>query len=357
MVNTVPTERNGITGVIFNFIESFPKGVVELGYVAINEPDEVFRIKLGIVGARLYVVPREIMHPLRYVRNLANVARGYDAIHVHGNSATLVLEMMAAKMAGVPLRIAHSHNSNCSMHLIHRTVWPLFQTLCNSRLSCSDKAGRWLFGKRDFTVINNGIDTARFSFNAGNRKDIREMIEVTGPIVGHVGNFDYAKNHTFIMQVFAEMKKTIPDATLMLVGGGEDMPRFQTMACVLGIEDSVIFTGSVSDSAPYMSAMDMVLMPSHYEGMPLTLVEEQANGLRGVVSDTITRNANLTGNLTYLSLADPMEKWVKTITAILNNPQDRVMASQAAIIKIKDSGYDIHQEAIKLLGCYRNRNC
>ena len=302
MVNTVPTERNGITGVVFNFIGAFPKGAVELGYVTINEPDESFRIKLGIVGARLYVVPREIRHPLRYVRNLANAARGYDAIHAHGNSATLVLEMLAAKMAGVPLRIAHSHSSNCSMHLIHRIMWPLFQTLCNSRLSCSDKAGRWLFGKRDFTVINNGIDTARFSFNAENRKDIREMIEVTGPIVGHVGNFDYAKNHTFILQVFAEVKKTIPDAKLMLVGGGENMPKFQTMACGLGIQDSVIFTGPVSDTAPYMSAMDMVLMPSHYEGMPLTLVEEQANGLRCVVSDTITRNADLTGNLTYLSL-------------------------------------------------------
>ena len=193
MVNTVPTERNGITGVVFNFIGAFPKGAVELGYVTINEPDESFRIKLGIVGARLYVVPREIRHPLRYVRNLANAARGYDAIHAHGDSATLVLEMLAAKMAGVPLRIAHSHSSNCSMHLIHRIMWPLFQTLCNSRLSCSDKAGIWLFGKRDFTVINNGIDTARFSFNAENRKDIREMIEVTGPIVGHVGNFDYAK--------------------------------------------------------------------------------------------------------------------------------------------------------------------
>ena len=150
------------------------------------------------------------------------------------------------------------------------------------------------------------------------------------------------------MQVFAEIEKTIPDATLMLVGGGEDMPRFQTMACGLGIEDSVIFTGSVSDSRHHICLPWIwYFMPSHYEGMPLTLVEEQANGLRGVVSDTITRNANLTGNLTYLSLADPMEKWVKTITAILNNPQDRVMASQAAIIKIKDSGYDIHQEAIK----------
>lgn len=355
MVNTVPTERNGITGVVFNFIGAFPKGAVELGYVTINEPDESFRIKLGIVGARLYVVPREIRHPLRYVRNLANAARGYDAIHAHGNSATLFLEMLAAKMAGVPLRIAHSHNSNCSMHLIHRIMWPLFQTLCNSRLSCSDKAGIWLFGKRDFTVINNGIDTARFSFNAENRKDIREMIEVTGPIVGHVGNFDYAKNHTFILQVFAEVKKTIPDAKLMLVGGGENMPKFQTMACGLGIQDSVIFTGPVSDTAPYMSAMDMVLMPSHYEGMPLTLVEEQANGLRCVVSDTITRNADLTGNLTYLSLDDPMEKWVETIAATLNNPQDRVKTSQAAITKIKDYGYDIHQEAKKLLGCYRNR--
>ncbi len=355
MVNTVPTERNGITGVVFNFIGAFPKGAVELGYVTINEPDESFRIKLGIVGARLYVVPREIRHPLRYVRNLANAARGYDAIHAHGNSATLVLEMLAAKMAGVPLRIAHSHSSNCSMHLIHRIMWPLFQTLCNSRLSCSDKAGIWLFGKRDFTVINNGIDTARFSFNAENRKDIREMIEVTGPIVGHVGNFDYAKNHTFILQVFAEVKKTIPDAKLMLVGGGENMPKFQTMACGLGIQDSVIFTGPVSDTAPYMSAMDMVLMPSHYEGMPLTLVEEQANGLRCVVSDTITRNADLTGNLTYLSLDDPMEKWGETIAATLNNPQDRVKTSQVAITKIKDYGYDIHQEAKKLLGCYRNR--
>lgn len=352
MVNTVPTERNGITGVMFNFIEAFQKGAVELGYVAINAPDESFRRRLEDAGVRLYVLPREIKHPIRYIRNLAKVARGYDAIHVHGNSATLVLEMLAAKVAGVPLRMAHSHSTNCSMRLIHRTAWPLFQTLCNKRLSCSDKAGRWLFGKRDFTVINNGIDTARFSFNPENRKEVRERMGVTGPVVGHVGNFDYAKNHTFILRVFAELKKQVTDAILLLVGGGEDMPKFQTMACGLGIQDSVIFTGSVSDTALYMSAMDIVLMPSHYEGMPLTLVEEQASGLRCIVSDAITRNADLTGNLTYLSIVDPIEKWTETVAAIINSPQDRAEASREAITKIKDSGYDINMEAKKLLSCY-----
>lgn len=352
MVNSVPTGRNGITGVVFNFIEAFPKGSVELGYVAINEPDVGFRHRLEKACVSLHIIPRELRHPLRYVKELINVACGYDAIHVHGNSATLVLEMMAAKYAGVPLRIAHSHNSNCSMHLIHRTMWPLFQSLCNCRLSCSDKAGRWLFGKREFTVINNGIDTARYAFNKEKRETAIKEIGGSGPVVGHVGNFDYAKNHPFILQIFAELKKHIPDATLLLVGGGEAMPRFQTMVCGLGIQDSVVFTGSISDTSPYISAMDIVLMPSYYEGMPLTLVEEQANGLQCVVSDAITRNADLTGNLTFLSLSDPIKKWVETITAILKNSQEREKTSEAAIAKIKSSGYDIHEEATKLLNLY-----
>lgn len=359
IVNTATTRRNGITSVIFNLLESIPKVDLQIRYVAKNQPDEEYRQRIERLGGELVVIPREIKHPLRYVRQLAKAARGCDAIHAHGNSATLVLEMMAAKMAGVPLRIAHSHSSSCSMLMIHKVMGPLFRRLCNGRLACSKVAGKWLFGKRQFDVVNNGVNTETFKFDAEKRASIRKELGLQDSeiLVGHVGNFNYAKNHPFICDVFAAYHKLNPNSRLILIGAGETMVDFKSRISSAGIEESVIFTGSVPNAADYISAIDVILMPSIYEGLPLTLVEEQANGLNCLVSDAITRDADLTGNLHYMSLDKGAEEWAKRLSQLAEKTktESRKKTSAEAIERIKAGGFDIRTEAANLLSYYHTR--
>lgn len=353
MVNTVPTERNGITNVIINLISAMNQNKIEIGYVAINNPEQSIKNDFKKLGIKLYILPRKISSPFRYIRQFAGVAKTYDVIHVHGNSATMSLEMIAAKLGHVPLRIAHSHSSSCVMKSIDKLFRPIFYKLCNGRLACGKKAGEWLYRNRDYIVINNGIDTEKFRYNENNRAEIRERLNIKDNIViGHVGNFDPVKNHPFIFDVFKELLSLNNKARLMLVGGGSKFDEYTQLTKDLNIYDKVIFTGNVSNPNDYMSAMDLIIMPSIFEGFPLTLVEEQANGLRCIVSDAITNEVNISGNVHFLSLNKSTNEWAHYINNVLTTTYDRISLSNEAISSINSSEYSIKVIADRLLQYY-----
>lgn len=325
----------------------------EIGYVAINEPDDFYRKKLDDLGVALHIVSRKLSTSLQYIKDLARVAKGYDIIHVHGNSATMVLEMIAAKIAGVKVRAAHSHNTTCSMKKIDACSRPLFHTLCNLRFACGKEAGKWLYGKRNFNIINNGIDCNRFVFNDGDRDRIRKELGINNEtLIGHVGNFVEAKNHYFLIKVFKVVLDRGVDARLLLLGDGKLRKEIEQQVQVLDIDDKVIFAGSVDNTNEYLSAMDMVVMPSIFEGLPLTLVEEQANGLPVLASDVITADADMTGLVKYKSLEDSTLDWAEEIIDILSNRKRNLDESHKAINKIKDSGYDINLVSQNLVETY-----
>ncbi|WP_297070046.1 glycosyltransferase [uncultured Duncaniella sp.] len=357
-INTVPTERNGITGVIFNYLESFPiEKDDKIGYVAINQPDDSFKKRLDKVGADLFVIERKISNPVRYVKQLAKVAKNYDIIHAHGNSATLTLEMLAGKLAGCKLRIAHSHNTSCSAKLIDRIFRPLFYTLCNGRMACGIEAGKWLFKDRDFTVLNNGIDTEKYHFDPTIRNLTRKKLGLEKfHIIGNIANFVEAKNHVFLLTLFCQILSEMPSARLLLLGNGPLLEKSKRLAKELNISDKVFFIGSVNNPQDYMSAMDLIVMPSLFEGLPLTLVEEQANGLHAIVSDAITTQVDMTGNISYLSLDAPIDTWMKRIVDVLQSyNRDSISASEIskyAIFKIRNNGYDIYSISANLKSYY-----
>jgi glycosyltransferase involved in cell wall biosynthesis len=343
LVNTVATAKSGIPMVIFNLLDKLVAPGLEIGYVSINEPEEYFLKRLEANGVRLYVIPRRVSSAPKYIAALARVARGYDVMHAHGNSATLTLEMLAARIAGVPLRISHSHNTKCVMRAFDKMLRPLFHSLCNGRMACGDAAGRWLFGQRQFCIIYNGVDTDRFAFSADSRQAMRQALGWSDKnIVGNVANFDPAKNHEFILQVFKAYAAENPDARLLLVGAGSSEQHYKDRTEELGIADKVKFVGSVANPEDYLAAMDVVLMPSLFEGFPLTLVEEQANGLTCVISDAITDAVNLTGNVRFVSLEAEIPVWTaelaKAVAAL--SCEDRADISQKAIEDIRHAGFD-----------------
>ena len=352
-VCTVPTDKSGIPNVIFNIINNIDYNRYEIGYVSINEPSAFYKSKLKNIKSKLFIIPRKIKNPLRYISKLVKVAKGYDVIHVHGNSATMVLEMIAAKIAGVKVRIAHSHNTTCNMKTIDKLARPLFYRLSNGRLACGIEAGRWLFRKRDFLVINNGIDIEKFRFNANTRKTVRSKMGLhdNDYVIGHIGNFVEQKNHSFLIDIFHKFTESQSNSKLLLLGDGPLKFHIQSKVTDLGLSKQVIFAGSVDHPEEFMNAMDMVVMPSLFEGLPLTLIEEQANGLSIVAADTITTDANITGNVKFLSLSEDINIWVKSIKRILSENLHCNTSSDKAIDMIKQAKYDI-ESSVETLDCY-----
>ena len=347
-------ECNGITNVVCNIIENIDKKDLIIDCVAINSPDSEYRNLINKNGGEIFVIPNRLSKPHIYVIRLANLIRqnNYDAIHAHGNSHTLALEMLAAKIAGCSFRIAHSHNTTCKYKVVHKIMTPLFELLCTDRIACGIEAGKWLFGKKEFWVLNNGIDTEKFRFNAKDRKRIRNKYGICDEVfvIGHVGNLNAQKNQTFLIDIVKELKQ-IKKCKCLLVGEGEKKFEIETKVSELGLAEDVIFVGATQEVSAYLSAMDMIVMPSLYEGLPLSLIEEQACGLPCVVSDNITREVDLTGDLIFCSINDTSLQWAKIINGISRNT-DRCLRSDQAISLIIKKRYSITGESMKLLKYY-----
>lgn len=355
VVSTVRYRKNGIATVIENLFTTdvFAREDVSFLFPLDNEPAMVKR--LTDRGFRVYTASRRAKNLPAYCRKLYELMKKerFDLIHVHGNSSTLALELLAAKRAGCAVRIAHSHSTTCRSLKLHRLLLPLFHKCCTHRIACGADAGRWLYGERDFTVVNNGVDTQRFAFDPKRRRAMRETlgIQADQTLIGHVGIINENKNQSFLLDVLDVLARRQSSHRLILVGEGPDRAAVEEKAASLGLTDRVIFAGVTDDVPAYLAACDLIAMPSIYEGLPLTLIEEQASGLHCFISDSITTEADKTGNVTFLPLSAGAEGWADAIEGY-SQPCDRELASRTAIDKIKACGYDIGTEAEKLKAYY-----
>ena len=355
VVNTVTFRRNGITGVILNLYKKIDKRQIQMDFVATDHKTEDW-VKEFLIdsGSNLYEIDKTYKHIIKYIYDLARIVKNYDVIHVHGNSSSMVFELLAAKIVGVKIRIAHSHNTTCSSPVLDKMLRPLFYSFCNGRLACGDDAGKWLFEKRQYKVINNGIDAEKFKFDNVKRLNLRKELDVENKIViGHVGRLNEQKNQSFLLDVFNDLCKKTNDIVLLLIGDGPLEENLKTKANGLGISDKVIFLGAVNNVNDYLNAIDLIVMPSLYEGLPLTIVEEQANALKCLCSSSITKECNLTGNVMFLNLEDGIATWSEKIIQIISQKETkRGELSSCCIEKIQNAGFDINTSANELKMIY-----
>ena len=262
--------------------------------------------------------------------------------------------MLAAKLAGCKVRIIHAHSTGCNSVALHKLLAGLFDSLCTDRLACGESAGKFMFGLKPFEIINNGVDVEKFSFDNKAREVFRIKLALTETdiLICHVGYFMPVKNQSFLVDVFAELAKNDSRYHLLLIGDGAMRTEIEQKVACLGLTNKVTFTGNIDNVSEYLNAADIIIMPSLYEGLPLTLVEQQANGLQCVVSDTITAEADKTGNLCFLSLQAPISDWVHTVENS-HCMQDREQRSKDAIVAIEKAGYSIRKEAKKLVEYYK----
>ena len=351
-VFTVPVTRNGITMFALQRLPGLRAAGVEADFASPNTVEAGLLAQIEQAGARVFVVPQK-RPSLSYVRALAAIVRRekYDIVHAHGNSSSLFFEMLAASLGGCGARVAHSHNTTCNHLRQDKYLRPLFYRSYTAAAACGRDAGKWLFGSRPFTVLPNAVDVGRFQYDPAARARVRAALGIGEDelVLGHVGRFNGQKNHRFLLEVFRALLESEPRARLLLVGDGYLENDVRALAAPLG--DRVLFTGAVPDPQNYLSAMDVMALPSLFEGFPTVLLEWQCAGLPALVSARVTDEAALTPLVRYLPLEAGAPAWAR---ALLELPRpERPEASAQAAQALQAGGYALEDAADALMRFYR----
>lgn len=310
------------------------------------------------LGGKIYRIPSKSVSISTFEKRLYEIVKAnhYKYVLRITSSAFGFMDLKIAHEAGASVCAVRSSNSSdggsLKSKIAHMLGRILYGKYVDVKIAPSDLAAEYTFGKKAYksgavNILHNAIDTKRYGFDADMRCRIRSEFKLSNDItmIGHVGRFMTQKNHAFLLEVFSEYVKLNEKSALMLVGGGELEFAIKQKASELGISDKIIFTGVRSDIPALLSAMDMFVFPSLYEGMPNTVIEAQATGLPCLIADTITREADITGLVHYLPLSDA-GTWANYIAQL-----PRVIR-KTPIQKFKENCYDIEtvtEQFVKLI--------
>lgn len=283
--------------------------------------------ELKAVGSEVFTVNYAADDLKRFIREVhevfEKVGADYDIVHCHMPSSAFCV-LREAELVGIEHRVLHSHLNNSSDKFLHRLrnapLNAIGKHYATDYIACSDDAGRFLFGSRPFTVINNGIPLEQFAYDSESRKLLRSELGIkeTDPVVGCVGRLVKQKNFPFAVRVFAKFHEAFPDAKMLILGDGDDREELEGIISSEHLSNVVILAGVREDINKLYSVMDVFFMPSLYEGLPVSAVEAQAAGLPCVYSDNVPRETDITGTGTFLSLDADIDKWTKTLENAFN---------------------------------------
>ncbi len=326
VVNTAITSFNGITSVIMNYVRK-TCNMMRYDFVLCGKVEKRFADELKILGDNVFLPPcSRVKKPLAYVSWLTKilVENKYDVIHVHGNSGTMYFEIHAAKKAGVPVRIAHSHSTSCKFMMTHKILKPLLNRDLTHALACSDMAGKWLF-TGDYTVLPNGIDVEKFAFSQVVRDEYRKKLGLEDKLViGHIGYMDTEKNHIFLLRVFEKLIKEHPEARLLLIGDGRLRSEIESFIKEHHFEEYIRVLGKRADVAQLYQCMDVFVLPSEFEGLGIVLIEAQTAGLPCVASTGVPQTANILKLVEYCGIGDlDIDSWCSAILNTVQNQRER----------------------------------
>lgn len=354
IVNTIGLDFEGITQSILSYLDATDRSDMMIDFVLVsnNFHPEMLKI-IKEMGCGIYVLPSRMKSTLRYflaIRNLIS-KKQYDIVHAHGNSATLAIEMWAAMLAGCKVRIAHSRNTVTSYPKLDKFLRPLFNVAYTQAFACGIEAGKWLFRDNKFLVIPNGKNISKFAYDSNQRTEIRRRLNLANKVViGHVGNFNRQKNHDFLIKIFRDLASQDQRYVLYLMGEGSQRPQIERMIEAYGLKDQVFFTGSISNIAEMLQAMDIMVLPSRFEGLPNVVVEWQIACLPCVISDVITKECQLTDLVHTMPLQEGPTAWAEKIRSI--EVLDRESMKAGVLETIRTAGFDIEENAKQLKKIY-----
>ena len=356
-------EMGGIQSFILNIYRSIDNSKMQFDFLLHREMNNENEKEIKRMGGNIYFVPtrrKGIKKNKEALKDFFKQHTGYDAIHFHISSLSYVEPLMAAKKAGIPVRIVHSHSSqapkNNKFHIVlHEINKRRLHRFATHYFSCSDRAAQWFYGNTKMLdksiFIPNGIQINEYAFDPDVRKAYRKEFQVEDRrVIGHVGRFQYPKNHEFLIELFRAYARTDDKAVLMLVGDGENRMNIEKVVGEYGLSDKVFFLGSRNDVNKILQMFDLFILPSRYEGFPVTMVEAQASSLPCIVSDTVTHSVDISGKVRFCKLSDSMEVWINNIREMLTCERDL-----AGVDKVRNAGYDMKDIINNLFCLYCNK--
>ncbi len=351
--------RAGIETMLMNYYREVDRSQVQFDFLANKPAPGEYDEEIRRMDGRVFVSPG--LNPLhfpkykRFVADLVHTDPEIKIVHAH-NEAMGYYALKSAKDAGVRVRIAHAHNTQ----IIRDYKYPL-KLICKQLLpgaatdywSCGRDAGIYYYGEKRWResgfILRNAINVSRFAFRQEERDRLRRLHDLDGCfVIGHVGRFNVQKNHSRLLDIFAEIVKAVPDARLALIGVGELEQSVKEKARAMGIQDKTLFLGQMADVSGWYQAMDCFVLPSLFEGLPVVGIEAQAAGLPCFFSDRITDEVLLSPGARRIPLQAEDPQWAKEIPEARHSAAERMQGVDI----VRRAGYDIHVEARKLQEIY-----
>ena len=347
--------RGGLETMLMNYYRNIDRNKVQFDFLVHRQERFDYDDEIEALGGIIYRLPRLNPWSNTYKKALRKFFKEhteYKIVHSHIDCMSAI-PLKMAKKAGIPIRIAHGHSNNQDRdikYIIKLHYKGKIARYATSLFACSDEAGKWMFGKQNFLVLPNAIDTKQYIYNAEKRNKVRKELNLDNALViGHVGRFSEVKNHTFLIDIFNEIYKKNSNAKLLLVGDGHKKQEIREKIMRLQMSDSVILTGIRSDVADVLQAMDVFVLPSLYEGLSIATIEAQASGLPCLISDRVSVECKKTSLVNQIGLNESEMKWAETVLEIAK--QERRDTSDEIIC----AGFDIEENARELQDFYLNK--
>ncbi len=354
------TNLGGAESRVMELYRALDRDKVQFDFLVHTEKEGQYSAEIRRMGGRIYNVPRfKVFNLLAYQKALrAFFGAHHEFAAVHGHmTSTAAIYLPLAKKAGIPVTIAHARSAGVDRGvkgLVTRVIRLPLKYRTDYCFACSAEAAEAVYGTRwirkgKVWTIPNAIDTRRFGYDPAVRRQVRSELGLDGKfVVGHVGRFGFMKNHSFLIDIFAELCRMRDDAALVLIGKGELEEQIRAKVRAQGLSDQVQFLGNRFDVERYYQAFDCFVFPSTFEGLPGSVAEAQASGLRCLVSDQVTREAALTELVTYKGIGEPAADWAAEIMRGAQRAAERRDMREAIAAK----GFDVRLQAAKMEAFY-----
>lgn len=357
----------GIQGLVYDILKHNDNQRMKIDILTLDDGKE-YPLKeiLKNMGITVYQLKNTWIHtPLDFPNYFRQVHKffkehpNYDVVHMHSSSKNYYI-LKAAQKYGIPVRVAHSHNTNFQTHnplsiALGNLIKDSLKKYATHCCGCSNLACEWLFGKGcvkqgKAQVILNAIDSKPFIYNAEPRKEVRKELGIENKfVIGHVGRLERQKNHTFLIDIFAEITKLKENACLVLVGTGSLQHLLEQKVAAMELTEKVIFLGFRDDRYRIMQGMDSFVFPSLYEGLSVVLIEAQTSGLPVFISDSTTTEVSFSPEIKFMSLEQSPQEWAKAI--VKKGQIERKDMSE----EIKKAGFEIQTMIDNLYKLYTGK--
>lgn len=356
--------KGGIEMLLMQFFRNIDRSQVQFDFLTFCEKC-VFEDEITAAGSQVFHVTRRGENPIRNRKELIAFYKAYpntyDYIWYHLSSASNCAPVVLARKFTTAKIICHSHGTSFDSSAFFRPIhllldkinYPKFMRSTDYCFACSKAAGKWLFKDtdRDIKLIKNGVKIENFRFNPSIRARLREELHAENTVViGHAGRFCEAKNQSFVIDIFSEYHRLVSNSLLLLIGEGETQSAMKEKVHTLGLESAVRFLGFREDFNDLLQAFDLFLMPSLYEGLPISAVEAQTAGLPCLLADTITAETAVTDLTAFLSLQDSAALWALKIQELLAKEVSRGQYAQI----VRDAGYDAQNTILDVTDFFCN---